>query len=147
MLAVALDVQVADLESPQIAGRVLHEIGKAVPARRRNRRATVVQPENLAVVALSSPTLDATRRKEGAVEFATLGSGNHFIELQADEDGRLWLMVHSGSRALGQAIREFHLARARPVSHRLRALDANSPSGVDYLKDVEWARRFARESR
>jgi tRNA-splicing ligase RtcB len=81
------------------------------------------------------------------MEFATVGSGNHFIELQADEDARLWLMVHSGSRALGPAIRDHHLARAEPVGGGLKALDTELDSGVAYLNDVTWARRFADANR
>jgi tRNA-splicing ligase RtcB len=96
---------------------------------------------------LSHASLEAMRRKEGEIEFATLGSGNHFFELQADEEDRLWLMVHSGSRALGQAIRDHHLARAMPVDGRLRALDAESDAGKEYLHDVLWARGFATASR
>jgi tRNA-splicing ligase RtcB len=96
---------------------------------------------------LSHPVLDSIRRKEGATEFATLGSGNHFVEIQADEDARLWLMVHSGSRALGQAIRDHHLTRAQPIDNRLRALDAKSDAGADYLHDASYARRFADASR
>jgi hypothetical protein len=38
------------------------------------------------------PSLEAMRHSEGLIEFATLGSGNHFIELQSDEEGRLWPM-------------------------------------------------------
>jgi tRNA-splicing ligase RtcB len=56
-------------------------------------------------------------------------------------------MVHSGSRALGQAIRDHHLARAEPVDNRLRILDANSDAGTEYLHDASWARRFASASR
>jgi tRNA-splicing ligase RtcB len=96
---------------------------------------------------LSHASLEAMRRKEGEIEFATLGSGNHFLELQADEEDRLWLMVHSGSRALGQAIRDHHLARAMPVEGRLRALDAGSDAGKEYLHDALWARQFAAASR
>ena len=50
---------------------------------------------------LSDPTLETNRRTDEIIEFATLGSGNHFIELQTDEGDRLWLMVHSGSRGIG----------------------------------------------
>jgi tRNA-splicing ligase RtcB len=56
-------------------------------------------------------------------------------------------MVHTGSRALGQAIRDHHLARAQPVANRLRALEASSDAGADYLNDASWARRFADASR
>jgi len=147
VLAVALDADAASLADAKIAGRVLAELGQGVPARRRNRRALIHQPDDLANAALSDPGLDLMRRKEGALEFATLGSGNHFLEIQADEEKQLWLMVHSGSRALGPAIRDHHLARAQPVDHGLRALDADSNAGSAYLQDASYARRFADASR
>ncbi len=147
MLAVGLGLDAAALEIPRAAGQVLADLGRAVPARRRNRSAIVSQPADLANETLSDTSLESVRRAEGAIEFATLGSGNHFIELQADEDRRLWLMVHSGSRALGQAVRDRHLARAQPVDNGLRALDATSDAGTEYLHDASWARRFAEASR
>ena len=147
MLAVGLDLEAAALETPRVAGQVLANLGGAVPASRRNRRAIVSQPGDLVSETLSHPSLESVRRSGGAIEFATLGSGNHFIEIQADEDGRLWLMVHSGSRALGQAIRDHHLERAQPVDKRLRALDAKSDAGLEYLHDASCARRFANASR
>ena len=147
MLAVALNIESESLGDPRVAGRVLAELGRAVPARRRNRRTVIQQPEDVTIAALSNPSLESIRRNEGAVEFATLGSGNHFIEIQADEENRLWLMVHSGSRALGQAIRDHHLSRAQPIDNRLRILDANSDAGTEYLHDASWARRFASASR
>lgn len=147
MLAVAVDVEAAALENPKTAAHLLNEIGRAVPARRRNRNAVIPQPAEIANGPLSDASLEAIRQREGAVEFATLGSGNHFLELQADEEGRLWLMVHSGSRALGPAIRDHHLQRAQLVEGRLRALDAKSDAGQEYLHDAWWARRFADASR
>jgi tRNA-splicing ligase RtcB len=147
MLAVGLDLDSTALHAPKVAGQVLAELGHAVPARRRNRRLIIPQPQDVANDRLSHAILDSVRRKEGETEFATLGSGNHFVEIQADEGGRLWLMVHSGSRALGPAIRDHHLSRAQPVDNRLRALDANSGAGADYLHDASCARRFADASR
>jgi tRNA-splicing ligase RtcB len=147
MLAVAVDLEAAALRNPKIAAQLLNELGGAVPARRRNRDAVLAQPVELTNDPLSHTSLEAIRRKEGEIEFATLGSGNHFLEMQADEEDRLWLIVHSGSRALGQAIRDHHLARAIPVDGRLRALEAESDAGKEYLHDVLWARRFAADSR
>src|SRR5262249_40613252 len=138
MLAIATDVEAAALATPRIAGNVLSDLGRAVPARRRNRREVIPLPDEL-----RSHTLC----KEAALEFATLGSGNHFLELQADEEGRLWLMIHSGSRALGQAVRDHHLARAQLVEGKIRALDANSDAGREYLCDADCARRYADASR
>jgi tRNA-splicing ligase RtcB len=147
MLAVAFDVEAAALKNPKIAAQLLKELGRAIPARRRNRGAVLTQPAELANEPLSHTALEAMRLKEGEIEFATLGSGNHFLELQADEGDRLWLMVHSGSRALGQAIRDNYLARAQLVDGRLRAFDAESDAGKEYLHDALWARRFASASR
>jgi tRNA-splicing ligase RtcB len=147
MLAVAFDVEAARLDNPSIAGRVLAGIGRAVPARRRNRRSTIALPAAVDRIVLSHASLEAARRKAGCLEFATLGSGNHFIELQADEDARLWLMVHSGSRAIGQSIRDHHLAGAEAVGSGLKALDVRTGPGRAYLDDASWARRFADASR
>src|ERR1041384_1756887 len=71
MLAVALDIESESLGDPRVAGRVLAELGRAVPARRRNRRTVIQQPEDVASAALSNPSLESIRRNEGAVEFAT----------------------------------------------------------------------------
>ena len=147
MLAVGLDVDTAALRNPKVAGHIMAELSRAVPARRRNRRTTILQPDDLSKDTLSHPRLDSFCWNEGVLEFATLGSGNHFIEIQADEEDRLWLMVHSGSRALGQAIQEHHLARAQTVGEGLRVLDANSAEGCEYLNDASYARRFADASR
>ena len=147
MLAVAFDIEATAVQDPAIAGRVLAGLGRAVPSRRRNRRAAIAPPPDLEVVMLSHPRLEAMRRNEGSIEFATLGSGNHFIELQSDEDGRLWLMVHSGSRGMGPAIRDLHMGQGEDVGGGLRALDATSDRGAKYLGDASWARRFADASR
>jgi tRNA-splicing ligase RtcB len=129
MLAVGFDVGATALANPGIAGQVLAGLGRAVPPRRRNRRAAISPPPDLELATLSHESLEAMRRDEGAIEFATLGSGNHFIELQSDEDGRLWLMVHSGSRGMGPAIRDHHMRHAEDVGGGLRALDASSDQG------------------
>ena len=147
MLAVGFDVEATTLQDPGIAGRVLAGLGRAVPARRRNRRTAIPPPPALELATLSHQRLEAMRRNEGVIEFATLGSGNHFIELQSDEDGRLWLMVHSGSRGMGPAIRDHHLGHGEDVGGGLRALDASSDQGAKYLSDAAWARRFADASR
>ena len=147
MLAVGFDVEATALENPRIAGRVLAGLGRAVPARRRNRRAAITPPPDVTTATLSHPSLEAMRRNEGLTEFATLGSGNHFIELQSDDDGRLWLMVHSGSRRIGPAIRDHHVGAGEDVGGGFRALDPTSDQGAKYLGDVAWARRFADASR
>src|SRR5581483_5910671 len=147
MLAVATNLTAERLHDPKAAGQILAGLAKAVPSRRRNRQAVIAQPQDLDSVELSNVRLESIRRSEGTLEFATLGSGNHFLEFQSDDEDRLWLMIHSGSRALGQAIRDHHLAGTQVVDGRFRALDAESEQGAAYLHDLDWARRYAAASR
>ena len=92
---------------------------------------------------LSSPTLERKKASIGRVQFATLGKGNHFVEFQRDEMGDLWLMLHSGSRGIGQGIREHHGG----ADGALFSIIADSTEGQCYLHDLVWALDYARESR
>ncbi len=76
----------------------------------------------------------------------TLGRGNHFLEIQRDQTGRLWLLVHSGSRAVGQAITTHHVQLAA-AGQGLVALPADSNRGRQYLQDAAWACRYASANR
>ena len=51
-------------------------------------------------------------------EIGTLGGGNHFIELQKDEEGTLWIMIHSGSRNLGKQVGDFYNKIAASLNER-----------------------------
>jgi tRNA-splicing ligase RtcB len=104
-------------------------------------------PAELGQPTLSHPRLESLWRGVGALELATLGSGNHFIELQADESDRLWMMVHSGSRAIGPAVRDHHLERAESAGGGLKLLPAQEESGGAYLADAAWARAYAKANR
>lgn len=95
---------------------------------------------------LSSSALCTLARRDGRLQLGTLGRGNHFLELQRDPAGELWLAVHSGSRAMGPAIRGHHMRQAEG-SGALASLDCESPTGAAYLADVEWARSYAATSR
>lgn len=75
----------------------------------------------------------------------TLGGGNHFIEIQAGDDNHVWLMIHSGSRHLGNVIARFYHGRAVELNSKwpsnilnkdLAFLPASSQEGQDY-KDID----------
>jgi tRNA-splicing ligase RtcB len=141
---IAFDAPSDALRDRRIAQELLSRLREVVPIY-RHHRATL--PVNLADHPLSDERLEAIRRRDGTVQFGTLGRGNHFLEFQADDEGRLWLMVHSGSRAIGQAVRDFHEARVGIAGNRLRSIEAASEAGRAYLADAEWARAYARASR
>ena len=136
----------ADILDRTAAARVLAGLYERVPRGRHRRAGFRPWPDALRADELSAPGLAALARTDGRAQLGTVGSGNHFIELQADEEGALWLMLHSGSRALGPAVREHHTARAEPAGG-LRALDSDAEQGRAYLADMAWALRFADANR
>jgi len=145
--ALAFDVAAAALDDEKAAARVLAGLYRAIPLARHRRQSGRALPAALDARPLSAPSLEARKKADTALQLGTLGSGNHFVELQADEAGQLWLMLHSGSRGIGQAIRDHHLTRCTTGRGGLRFLEADSPEGEDYRRDVEWALEYAAESR
>ena len=136
------------LADERAAAQLLAGLYRLVPAIRHGRAtAPLVLPSSLADEPLSDGRLEKLKSRDGRVEFATLGRGNHFVEFQTDEANQLWLMLHSGSRAMGRAIKEHHLANACPSGSGLQYLDADSDAGRAYLADLAWACRYAQESR
>ncbi|SFR89432.1 RtcB family protein [Sphingomonas jatrophae] len=86
------------------------------------------------------------------VHLGTLGTGNHFIELCLDEAQRVWIMLHSGSRGVGNAIGSFFIELAKQDMRKwhinLPDQDlAYFPEGTDHFDDyveaVGWAQDFA----
>ncbi len=146
--AVAFAGDASPLQRRQAAEHVLKELPKAIPVIRHSRRNGLPNLEGeLNAALLSAPELIAKALSVGREELGTLGRGNHFLEFQADEEGRMWAMVHSGSRAMGQHITAAHLKNAEKVGGGLSWLDADTDEGKAYLQDVEWARAYAAESR
>ncbi|KAA6184214.1 RtcB family protein [Thiohalocapsa marina] len=89
-------------------------------------------------------------------QIGTLGGGNHFIEVCLDESGRVWVMLHSGSRGIGNAIGHYFIELARRDMERwmIQLPDrdlAYLPEGTehfdDYVAAVAWAQAYARENR
>jgi tRNA-splicing ligase RtcB (3'-phosphate/5'-hydroxy nucleic acid ligase) len=87
-------------------------------------------------------------------QFASLGGGNHFIELQADEEDQAWVMLHSGSRYVGVLVRDYYVEKGKELDGiKLKKyasvpyLPIESRIAGDYLLDLSFSVEFARESR
>ena len=89
-------------------------------------------------------------------QLGTLGGGNHFIEVCLDEADRVWVMLHSGSRGVGNALGRHFIALARRDMERhlarlpakdLAYLEEGSDHFADYVDAVRWAQRYALENR
>lgn len=148
MAAIAFESDIGLLRDVRRAAEMFKLLRKAVPIHRHaNRDLAVERAAELDPAQLTAELLAKIAQRDGAVQLGTLGRGNHFLEFQEDDEGRLWLMVHSGSRAMGQAISDWHLGLARQGALGLRYLDAATDAGQQYLRDMDWARRYARLSR
>ena len=133
------------------AARLLTQLGRRIPAARRRREQVAELPaglvEEVEAKALSSAALETFRRRTGRLQLGTLGGGNHFIELQADDEGQLWMMLHSGSRGVGQAILGSHVGQAPHGATGLPFLEADSAAGRAYLADLGWGLSYADANR
>jgi tRNA-splicing ligase RtcB len=99
---------------------------------------------------------DNVEHRRPALQLGTLGSGNHFIELCLDEEDRVWVMLHSGSRGAGNRIGThfIHLAKREMQRHDIHLPDRDlaylregSELFDDYLAAVGWAQDYARVNR
>ncbi|MFC5944545.1 RtcB family protein [Micromonospora harpali] len=91
-------------------------------------------------------------------QLGTLGGGNHFIEVCIEsggpDAGRVWLMLHSGSRNIGKELAERHMGVARRLPHNAGLPDrdlavflAGTPEMAAYRRDLWWAQEYARRNR
>ena len=121
---------------------LLDDFSRLVPVLKRPARAALSPPGDVPEGALARAW-----RRDGRLQFGTLGRGNHFLELQEDEAGALWITVHSGSRALGPIARDAALAAGRRTRSGLIALEADGAAGRAYLADVATCTAYASASR
>jgi tRNA-splicing ligase RtcB (3'-phosphate/5'-hydroxy nucleic acid ligase) len=94
------------------------------------------------------------RRTKAMKQLGTLGGGNHFIEVCLDTEDTVWLMLHSGSRNIGNEVATRHIATAKTL-HDLNTLPdpalAYFIQGTDefraYWHDLDWAQQYAMKNR
>ncbi len=98
----------------------------------------------------------AIRKSNNRKHLGTLGTGNHFIELCLDENNDVWVMLHSGSRGVGNRIGSYFIRLAKEDMRKwhinlpdqnLAYLGEGTEHFDDYVEAVSWAQRFARLNR
>ena len=100
--------------------------------------------------------LSPKQAEKTVTQFGTLGSGNHFASVAVDERERVWAVVHSGSRGIGNELATDHIARARRLAERtgmrledrdLAYFSEGSTEFERYVGDMLWAQDYARANR
>lgn len=165
MVAVRLSLKASDL--PDSLSAVRSGIEKAVPLGAGGAHADETEWKSRMFDFLrDNGGMERMRRVvdrlgEGAIEKAgkqlgSLGAGNHFIELCVDENQDVWLMLHSGSRGIGNMIGSYFIEKAKKKMEMyfitlpdgdLAYLAEGDDDFNDYVEAVEWAQNYARDSR
>lgn len=99
---------------------------------------------------LTASAKTGNAERKAMTQVGTLGGGNHFIELCAGDDDRVWLTLHSGSRGTGNQLAQVHIAAAQKLSHNDNLVDrdlavflSGTPQMDAYLHDLWWAQSYA----
>jgi tRNA-splicing ligase RtcB len=145
--------------------KVFDQIGRDVPVGRAQHRDEQVQADaakpfapGLAALLERHPGLLKSfgHNSQWVKQMGTLGGGNHFIEVCLDEAGAVWVMLHSGSRGIGNAIGHYFIELARREMERwmiqlpdrdLAYLPEGSVHFDDYVAAFSWAQGYARVNR
>jgi tRNA-splicing ligase RtcB (3'-phosphate/5'-hydroxy nucleic acid ligase) len=164
MMAARLSLTADALDEKRLR-LVFNQIGRDVPVGRgqhREERAAgqAARPfeAGLARILEKHPGVQKARGKSTnwALQMGTLGGGNHFIELCIDDDGRVWVMLHSGSRGIGNAIGTYFIDLARRDMERwfiqlpdrdLAYVPEGSEHFEDYIEALGWAQAYAARNR
>ena len=169
MMAVRTSLTASDL--PDNLAGIRSAIERSVPHGRskyarggRDRGAWSNLPDDVtAAWAPLAETFDVLKEKHAVLKntnninhLGTLGTGNHFIEMCLDERGTVWLMLHSGSRGVGNRIGTHFIEKAKRDMERWHIHLPDSdlaylPEGTEhfdeYIEAVEWAQHYARVNR
>jgi tRNA-splicing ligase RtcB (3'-phosphate/5'-hydroxy nucleic acid ligase) len=170
MMAVQTSLKASDL--PDNLGELRSRIEAAVPHGRTNEggvgdrgawgdvplyvsASLKTLANNLKPLLEKYPTLSKPAQRY-PTHAGTLGTGNHFIEVCLDEDQNVWVMLHSGSRGIGNAIGRLFIERAKEDMRRwfinlpdqdLAYIPEGSTLFQDYWDALNWAQSFARLNR
>ena len=160
MCSVKTNINLEDLPIKDIK-KIMGKIREKVPVgfKKHNKK----QDESLMPYFEECPkdlvnyTVVSREYNKALLSLGTLGGGNHFIELQKDENNILWIMVHSGSRNLGKQVADHYNKIAKELNQRwfsevkkevdLAFLPLDSQEGKDYLKEMNYCMEFALSSR
>jgi tRNA-splicing ligase RtcB len=172
MMAHRLNIRASEL--PDSLGTVRSAIEAAVPHGRtdnggpNDRGAWGIAPELVMTewlklmdnvpqeLFVANPKVFGRTSETSLRQLGTLGTGNHFIELCTDTEGGVWLMLHSGSRGIGNKIGSFYIDQAKREMERyyieladpnLAYLPESSPVFEGYWQALSWAQDYALANR
>ena len=153
MIAVQTDIAAHDL--PDSVAGLVGEFSRSVPSGVGRGRSKLHSRADRWMRG-QGDAIDFDLRERAGLQLGTLGSGNHFLEVCLDEDDDVWVVLHSGSRGIGNKLANGHIKKAKHLAKDLdRAIEdpdlayflASDQEYGEYIKDMLWAQRYALENR
>lgn len=157
MCAIKSNIKVGNITSDVLRKQILRGIRKRIPIgmdRHKNPQEETYMPQGHDIEAM---TVVKRQYTAALKQIGTLGGGNHFIELQKDDEDNLWVMLHSGSRNLGKQVCDYYDEKARVLNRRwhsvvnensmLAFLPIHSHEFSQYWAEMEYCTEFALANR
>ena len=137
MCAVKTSWKVEDIPADVLRKQIMRGIRKRIPLGMDHHKEA--QDERYLPQGYDIDKLEIVKRRSQSIlhEVGTLGGGNHFIELQKDEEGSLWIMIHSGSRNLGKQVGDYY----NKIAAHLNGIWHSSVSPDIRLPFLAWGSR------
>ncbi len=158
MIAVETSLKKADL--PGSLQPLHQQIGRSVPSGIGGRgQRDEIEPRADKWLGENHPSERVTGTElyhRAAIQLGTLGSGNHFVEVCLDETEEVWVVIHSGSRGVGNRLADFHIRVAKNLCREagvelenrdLAYLTEGTESFDSYIEDMNWAQEYALTNR
>ena len=164
MVAARLSITANELDEKSLQ-KVFNQISRDVPVGRAQHRhdrvlVDVARPFEAGLKSLTDRHPELLKAfgqdSKWINQIGTLGGGNHFIEVCLDESNQVWVMLHSGSRGIGNVIASYFIALARKDMERwmiqlpdrdLAYFPEGSEHFADYVEAVNWAQDYAMQNR
>lgn len=156
MIAVKTSLFAKDL--PDDLAKIRHSIERSVPhtAGQQNRDITPTAKIRADILHEKAAGMDYHKVADWYHSLGSLGGGNHFIEISLDGEDRVWVVLHSGSRGIGNKLASLHIKKAQDICDRmfvalkdrdLAYLPESTPEFEAYIRDLLWAQDFAKANR
>ena len=157
MIAVETNLRLEDV-NPSLDDQVLMDVFDVVVPAGVGKGHLKVSPEAEKWLSMNAPFTELTEKQKNtaASQFGSLGAGNHFLELCEDERGVVWVVLHSGSRGIGNQLATAHINKAKKGwDHQKNPLEDPalayfSQGTVEfnaYIEDMLWAQDYALANR
>lgn len=147
MAAVKTNLNASDL--PDDLKKIRTDVEWSIPVGRYKHK--TAKNADVSMSGFNKLSVDMSKFEQtAALQTGTLGGGNHFVELCLDDNDTVWLMLHSGSRGIGNQLARAHIKTAKALEHNANMADpdlavflANTPEMDAYRHDLEWAQDYA----